>query len=236
MNILSIMRVRNESRWIAEVITSILPITSNVHIFDDRSDDSTVDICRQLGAVVHPSPFSTLDEARDKNWLLRNVADPLSPDFILCTDGDEILDPNTSHHLRSIPPDPHHRAYSLRILYLWNNRYTIRKDGVYGNFWRPSLFRWSPNLTFRSTSFGGNFHCGNIPSNLGGTISRLPVNLLHLGYMLPEDRLRKFEWYNRIDPGNAQEDEYRHMVQGDVPSILPTDRLVHAGPLTLESL
>jgi hypothetical protein len=60
------------------------------------------------------------------------------------------------------------------------------------------------------------------------------VRLLHYGYLHKEDRVRKFHWYNKIDPNNAFEDQYRHMVIGDV---FPADSSFKwAGPLELRSL
>lgn len=235
LRIISMLRIRNEARWIAEVLESLHPVATEIHVFDDHSDDGTPDICERLGATVYHSPFQGLDETRDKNYLLRKV-DLCSPDFVLCTDGDEILDSATYPALTAAVSDCHFSSFSFRVLYLWNDRHTVRKDGVYGNFWRPSIFRWFPKLTFRSTSAGGNFHCGNIPSNLNGASPKVAVNLLHLGYMLPEDRKRKFAWYNSMDPSNTFEDNYRHMVQGDVPTVPADMRLRHGGPLLLEAI
>jgi hypothetical protein len=62
------------------------------------------------------------------------------------------------------------------------------------------------------------------------------VRLYHLGYMCPEDRLRKYQWYNTIDPENESEDRYRHMVQGDIPEVPAHLKLKHAGPLRLVRL
>jgi len=60
------------------------------------------------------------------------------------------------------------------------------------------------------------------------------VRCLHYGYMRPEDRLRKYEWYRNMDSGADLEDGYRHIVIGD---IFPADsRFRYAGPLKLEAL
>jgi hypothetical protein len=34
--------------------------------------------------------------------------------------------------------------------------------------------------------------------------------------MHAEDRIRKYHYYNTIDPNNEFEDQYRHMVIGDI--------------------
>ena len=108
---------------------------------------------------------------------------------------------------------------------------------------------------FKTTGSKGNLHCSSIPQEFLGHAKMhgrlVAVNLgqqegdpvpmvfddtclLHYGYMLREDRARKFRWYNRVDPGNETEDYYRHIVQGDV--VGKDERLKWAGPLVLEPL
>lgn len=100
---------------------------------------------------------------------------------------------------------------------------------------RPSLFRTARGLRFQTTTCGGNLHCSSIPQQLLRHSIRAEIKLHHLGYMHRADRLRKFEWYNRVDPNNTAEDCYRHVVQGDVPEVPADMKLRHAGPLTLKA-
>ncbi|HEX4278309.1 MAG TPA: glycosyltransferase family 2 protein [Bryobacteraceae bacterium] len=232
MNITGMLRVRDEARWIERVIASIQPLCTRIVVMDDHSVDGTRELCARIpGVEALRSPFEGLDEARDKNWLLDQVG---PSEWILAIDGDEVLAPGAQTALFAAMNSPA-TCLSLPILYLWDSEDQIRVDGVYGRFRRESAFR--PNgARFESTRHGGNFHCGNVPSALRG--ARQPVNapLLHLGYMNREDRLRKFSWYNEQDPGNAGEDSYRHVVQGDIPEVPATATLRHAGPLQLEAL
>lgn len=235
MKICALLRVRNEGRWLAEVLTSIAPLCSELHLLDDHSTDDTADIARSHGAVVCPSPFEGLDETRDKNWLL-DQAMRGEPQWLLMIDGDEILEPGGAEKLRAHAADPTVNALSLRVLYLWDSRDQYRADGVYGRFTRPSMWRAFPGQRFRSTRNGGNFHCGNTPYMPTARVRRTDVALLHTGYMLREDRVRKYEWYNQQDPNNLGEDRYRHVAQGDLPEIPASARLRWAGPLELRAL
>lgn len=234
--IVGMMRVRNEARWIRAVVSSILPLCERVLILDDRSEDSTPDICRALGdrVTVIPSPFSGLDESRDKNYLLGEV-ERTAAEWCLCIDGDEILEPSGPERIRAELVAPGHDCYALRVLYLWNAPDTVRLDGVYGRFRRPSLFRLGSGARFQATGCGGQFHCGNVPSGMSSTGS-LEVRLFHLGYLCRSDRIAKYRWYTEADPDNEVEDCYRHMVQGDLPEVPPHLRLKHAGPLKLGRL
>jgi glycosyltransferase involved in cell wall biosynthesis len=85
------MRVKNEARWIRRSIESIRPLCETVVVFDDNSTDETADICRSMdGVLLVRSPYTTLDEIRDKNDLLLKVSQ-FVPDWVVMIDGDEIL-------------------------------------------------------------------------------------------------------------------------------------------------
>lgn len=247
------LRIKNESRWIEEVLSSILPVCSRIFVMDDHSTDDTFPIISRMAdsdprLVPFRSPFYTLDESRDKNFMYDTILECAEylpdasgyrwPEWLLCTDGDEVLDSRDIDLLRSLMTDhPDVVAWKLRILYLWNDRQTRRTDGVYERFARPSLFRvFNPSFRFQSTPWGNgaNFHCSSIPQELLYQAQWSEVRLKHLGYMEREDRLRKYEWYNQIDPKNPAEDEYRHIVQGDVPEVPAEQVRMHAGPLRLE--
>ena len=236
MSLVGMMRVKNEDRWIERVATSILPACNRLIIFDDHSTDRTVEICRGLGSKVEviESPYAGLDEARDKNYLLAR-AGSLAPEWILHIDGDEEMEPGGCEeiaHLITRPDGPD--AYQFQILYLWDREDQIRVDRWYKDFRRPSLFRARRGQQFRSNN-GAGFHCGNIPSGMN-SCGNCGVRLRHYGYMMREDRIRKYEWYNAPDkqPVPPVEDGYRHMVVGDL--FPATSAFRWAGPLELRDL
>lgn len=234
--IVGMMRVKNEARWISAALISMADACKRIHVLDDHSTDETAKLCQNFGdlVVVHPSPFEGLDESRDKNWLLERIrGSEKTATWILAIDGDEVL-ANPREVIASAECGAID-CYSLRILYLWNTPDVVRLDGVYGRFWRPSLFKLRAGDRFRSTGNGGNFHCGNVPDRFESSLYS-HARLLHFGYMDPEDRRRKFAWYNEIDPGNVKEDCYRHMIQGDEGGPAAGTTLKHAGPLVLRKL
>jgi glycosyltransferase involved in cell wall biosynthesis len=230
MRIIGMMRVKNEARWIARSIESILPVCNEVLVMDDHSTDGTPEICAALAGVqVLRSPFEGVNEMRDKNWLLEQAG---AADWILAIDGDEVLAPGDAAAVRAAM-NTSYQCLSMRIVYLWNSENQARIDGVYGDFRRESAFRPS-GARFCGTSAGGNFHCGNVPIGLRQKRHPIEATLLHLGYMNREDRLRKYAWYNAQDPRNGAEDGYRHMVIGD---LFPADSaFAHGGPLRLEAI
>lgn len=244
----AILRIKNEARWIKEVVRALQPLCEAIHIFDDHSTDDTAEICDKLGAgvMVYRSPFTGLDESRDKDFLLQRVIETIPADqfgadsqhFVCCIDGDEVLAPGHQTILRETVARGGF-AWRLRVVYLWDSPQQWRADGVYANFCRPSVFRLiNPRFRFQKTPFGNgaNFHCSSIPQEMLHHGAVCDAVLLHLGYMYREDRVRKYEWYNLIDPHNEGEDCYRHIVQGDIPQVPADARLKHAGPMRLAIL
>jgi glycosyltransferase involved in cell wall biosynthesis len=255
-----LLRVKNEARWIQRVIRSIWPVCDEVIVLDDHSTDGTAHLAEDAGIdwltnpvetllpkptagkfrypIVHRSTFSNMDEARDRDVLLQlawEVGARIG-DYCLMVDGDEQACREDLPEIEKFVNAgldcgmPH-------IIYLWNDEHTVRVDRWYAQMIRPSLFRLtSRDLAFKRTGSGqgANMHCSSAPWQLLPASIRMPVRLLHYGYMLPEDRVRKYHWYNEKDPGNELEDRYRHMVIGD---LFPADSVFKwAGPLELKPL
>lgn len=239
------MRVKNEARWIGRVIDSVKAL-GPVYVMDDGSTDDTYLIARDHGARLLPSPYACdpLDECRDKNFLLSVVKAEAEPDWILCIDGDEELEPAGIEKIRKACESGRADVFSLRVLYLWDGVDQIRFDRKYSGLARMSLFRVIDGLSFKSmyadvpgTVCHTGMHCENAPLTGGNLVAdTLNAYLLHYGYMLKEDRIKKYEWYNRVDPNNEIEDCYRHIVQGDIPEVTADAILKHAGPLELRRL
>jgi glycosyltransferase involved in cell wall biosynthesis len=219
---LGAMRIKNEARWLHEVLTRALDLCSEIYVLDDHSTDDTPLICTSFKDRVKlfPSPFQGLDEARDKNYLLEKVI-AARPDWVLWIDGDEVLERNGAELLRQAVADGAGdvAAFRLRIAYLWDDCRQVRVDGLWGRFMRPSFFRLQgqplEQVRFPTSYAAGNFHCGNVPGGLVGEVRPIDVRLKHYGYLTRRQRQAKYDWYTRIDPNNQREDEYRHLV--DIP-------------------
>lgn len=256
MQIVGMLRVKNEARWIERSLSSILPVCDRVLVMDDHSTDDTPALCAAFPRVtVIDSPFADLDECRDKNWLLEQVR---GADWVLCIDGDEMLN-GAQKLVQAMTTDA--ESVSMRIPYLWDSEDRIRIDGVYGKFRRHSAFRPRDYVYTSATARG--FHCGNVPFRARLQATTVDAQLLHFGYLQAADRARKYAWYNAQDPGNQVEDRYRHIAAGlDIshaeligmqkqfraesglaelrqnellpPAPSEMDRTAHAGPMTFE--
>jgi glycosyltransferase involved in cell wall biosynthesis len=239
----AMLRIHNEERWIREVITSTFQLCDRVFVMDDHSTDDTRFIIEALarrypGKVsVLYSPLEGLNESRDKNWLYDQIIADCKPEWILCIDGDEVLEGPASDAIRkTIDIYPEVQSWALKIEFLWNAVDRVRVDRIYGDFWRPSLFRAFHEIPgvpdsrrllqefrFQSTPFGRhvnsdkpNLHCSSVPQRLIHGFKRIPARLKHYGYMERAWRVAKLDYYTSIDWENLAEDCYRHMCQGDV--------------------
>lgn len=244
--IVAALRVKNEARWIAEVLGA-LSWCDKTYLFDDSSTDDTGSIALACGATVLASPFKDFDEARDKEYITRQIAREYPESaYVLMLDGDEVLEPEGERLIREdIDLHPAGPCWTLPVVYLWNSRDQWRTDGVYGHFTRPSLFRLGTQHSFRLTANAGHMHCSSVPAAYLGRGVAGRARLLHLGYMDKADRIRKWKYYNGIDGKNRTEGfdplhpergAYPHIVQGDVPEVPADARLMYSGPLTLRPL
>lgn len=242
------MRVKNESRWLKRCINSVISLAGpNVFVMDDESTDGTYELAQSLGVNVYDDPFAgePLDETRDKEWLLQRVKECCDPDWILCIDGDEELEPDGAEMIRRIlSTNPDVDVFALNFLYLWDSFDQIRVDGRFSSLGRESLFRAKAGISFKSYYEGKDgedprchvgLHCGNAPVTEGRR-QPINVNLLHYGYVFREDRIRKYRWYRSIDPDNPLEDNYRHIVIGDLPEFPKDMKMQFGGPLKLIKL
>lgn len=233
--IVAALRVKNEGRWLGEVLDALKPICRHIFVFDDHSTDDTVEVAQKHGGYVISTPFEGLNEARDKTFLSRQIINSISDGhWVLMVDGDEVLAPWSAAKVQEAAAVQGAIAYDFRVRYLWNDREHVRVDGVYAKFRRPSMFKLREDCSFMRSGAAGNFHCSSVPQSQIGRCQPADVDLLHLGYMDAADRVRKYEWYNALDGRNPNEDGYRHMVVGD---IFPADAAFrHGGPLKLEAL
>ena len=94
------MRVKNEARYIARAIQSILPLDGKIIVLDDGSTDSTSDIISSFdGLDYHRQDDMGMDEGRDRTFLYKEAL-KLEPGWIFTLDGDEELDSATPERMK----------------------------------------------------------------------------------------------------------------------------------------
>lgn len=221
--IVTMLRIKNESRWIVKVLESISSFSTDIVVLDDGSTDNTLEICKNFSQVVdiHQQSNLPFDETRDKNILLK-MALKRNPDFVLTLDGDEIFPPNIKklllEELEVIYPEA--PMYEFQVLTIWDKLNQYRYDGIYSNIWAKKLIRLSKqpeHLHFEGTDFPNNAHCPAVPQNANGWSNsiRSKVKIFHYGNYDHDLRQQKYKFYATYAPDSKIFDNYVHIISGN---------------------
>ena len=202
-NIVALCRVKNGGEIFHKCLTKVASMVDTVIVFDDNSTDNTPEIAQKFSNVVyHKSEWNTLDEARDRQWLL-DKARELKADWCWIFDHDEVPSDKLYQNLRNIVEtvSPEKDLICFKREDFWDNDKQVRLDGVWGTFWQGRLFRLRKQNVVKSNDVKGdaNFHCtahGPIPQQC---IEYLPYKIWHYGNMTAQERLRKYLWYTKSD-------------------------------------
>lgn len=203
--LLAHMVVRNEAdRYLDCVLTALSPYVHEIHVYDDLSTDASPQIAGAFGARVTrrlpsvPAFLTHEGEFRQAAWrAFEEELRPCSDDWVLCLDADEVLvapdgllpaieaaGPCSSV---VVPiPEVFGQADSGEVL--------VRVDGFWAGLEQPRLIRYRDGGTFRNAAMG----CGSTPSYSSVDVQSMEnagVQLLHLGYLDPLDRIDKHNRY-----------------------------------------
>jgi glycosyltransferase involved in cell wall biosynthesis len=195
------MRVKNEERYIAHAIQSILPLDGKIIVLDDGSTDGTPDILSSFdGLDYHRQDDLPMDEGRDRTFLYRKALE-LEPDWVFTLDGDEELDSATPERMhRAIERCPDEvNVFEMFLAVMYG-----------GRSWRGPRSAWKMGRLFRvrdavedyefTSGYGNNLHCGCVPEMRAFHRERLNAWIKYWGYENPEAVARKLEFYKEHDP------------------------------------
>lgn len=215
------MVCRNEaSRYLDAVLAWHMPLLDGIHVYDDRSDDDSVELalahsCEVTRRPTHvPAFLSHEGRFRDHAW--RSFEDTFRPtqdDWVLSFDADEFLISGaaTFRHVtnddRKVLMDecvnaaPDVRGLLLQIPEVFAlDPLQVRVDGYWGGITAPRLFRYQPLGTFQDTAMG----CGAEPTYVADSlVEPISLKLMHYGYADPVDRHEKYLRYSSLSHGAA---------------------------------
>lgn len=183
---------------------SFIDHVGGVAIYDDRSEDDTVDLAKSLGAVVGVRPVGAKafleDESRfrEDGWrFFERALRPAEGDWVLLVDADEIvvgpknIQQNTQ---RADTLGVSGLSVAIQEVFGWgpDRIPLVRVDGFWGQISGIRLVRYQPHGVFASSSLGG----GSAPTYALGRAKAVDVSLLHYGYANEVDRLTKHSRYS----------------------------------------
>lgn len=204
--------VRNEAhRWLEAVLSSLDGAVDAVHVYDDLSTDRSDVLAASAGAIVTrrlpyvPSWAEDEGACRQAGWnAMEEALRPGTGDWILAIDADELLVSSPEGLAPAIDKAEYDDALAVtvpipEIFGLDYHRPNLaqplaRVDGFWASLAQPRLVAHRPMSVFRTMKRA----CGSVPAYaLEGRRSHhnRGVELLHLGYVDPEDRQEKAKRY-----------------------------------------
>jgi hypothetical protein len=208
MRVLGHMVTRNEfSRYLAESIIHLRSIVDDLFVWDDQSDDGTLEYLRAVDVEVRRRRDGQLSFAehegafRQAGWdALGRTLCPTADDWILCVDADEFLVTELGEH-RSVrevldaeiaATDTGSLTFPVAEVFATDRgRPLVRHDGFWGAISACRAVRWRPAGLFRAEREG----CGSVPDDWKRT-TRSELTLLHYGYARTRDRVIKHARYS----------------------------------------
>jgi hypothetical protein len=216
MRLIGHMVTRNEmDRWLNSTLPWLAELChGNVAIYDDQSDDDIESYAGRLGVSFKRRPDgmpSFADNEGDFRWAgwqaMERALMPRQGDWILAVDADELLVTNQAgvglddvrlQLLDAIgqAEEAQQRTVSFEVAEVfafddmgWP---LVRTDGYWGGITACRLAKWHPQGVFQPQKEGG----GSLPSSWPrATRVHDHLQLLHLGYARPEDRIAKRHRY-----------------------------------------
>ncbi|MCX8130421.1 MAG: glycosyltransferase family 2 protein [Clostridia bacterium] len=199
------MIVRNEGkRYLRRVLEEHRSYIDEAVIIDDGSTDDTVQICCEVlkGIPVRLvqnkiSKFSNEVELRKQQW---EETVKTNPDWILSLDADEVFESRFRHEIRKMIEQNDVDLYLFRLYDFWNDTH-YREDNYWiGHYiYWPFLVKYRKDYSYRWQNTPQ--HCGRLPRNVMDLPSkRSELRLKHLGWIDPDERIRKYLRYMELDP------------------------------------
>jgi GT2 family glycosyltransferase len=159
----------------------------------------------------------TFDERRDRNDLL-TMAKEAKMDWVFSLDADEVVEDKVDRkYIEKLinTSDPMCQGYAVHYYTFWNDEQHFNSGDVWKNMCGNRLVRLTgdPKIFLGAKS---TFHVGNIPF-VPSDMSRISsIRIKHYGYVHPEQRQRKYEWYERMDTDKNEaligHKDYRHLI------------------------
>jgi glycosyltransferase involved in cell wall biosynthesis len=129
-----IIPVRNEARNLPRCLQSLGEV-GEVIVVDSQSTDTTVEIARQFGAQIVQFHYQG-GWPKKRQWAMDNL--PLSHDWILLLDADEVLNPELTSEIRRAIQSTEINGYYIALRMYFLGRVLRHGDA---SFWKLSLFR-----------------------------------------------------------------------------------------------
>lgn len=216
MRIIGLMVVGNEAeRFLEPCLQWLTPMVDDLLVYDDQSEDASMEIAASTGAVVvrrdDSIPAFLTDESEFRGAAWTHVETRLKPtrsDWVLAIDADEFVvsvqgDAAGALHA-AIDAAESESCSSVElpvaeVFGVHDHRLQIRTDGQWDKIRATCLGQWRPGLGFPRKKLG----CGRLPVMPGPALRYGDPCIVHAGYLRPQDRPVKRLRYSRAGHGGS---------------------------------
>ena len=166
-------------------------------------------------------------EDYERNWLLQEALKMQAKgeaDWCISVDDDEIYEDKFVERCQAMmnPSNPETLGYWFRWRTIWDvidGQEYFRADSTFGHFQNYRFFRLIPGQVITSTHPEGH-HCGSAPIIPKENLAWTSLRVKHLGYDSPEQRQKKYEFYqandNFKDARSIGNKDYGHLIDKEV--------------------
>jgi glycosyltransferase involved in cell wall biosynthesis len=186
-SISAVIIAQNEADCIAQAVQSCLPFADEVVVVDGGSEDETVEIARQAGAVIYHNPWPGY--AKQRNY----GACEAKHDWIFVLDADEVVDDTLAASLNDWKRQPQLQARA----------FSINRIGDFLGVWLSSRPETHVRLYDRH-----RFHFPDVlvheAVNVGNDrVIKLPGTVFHPGFRTISELVQRFNTYTDLDARKA---------------------------------
>lgn len=208
---------READRYMRETLEEFKRLCDETIIATCHATEKEISLIEEYGFHHYEDNREWGKEQPNIKTDLLTKAGGLKPDWIVALDMDEVFAPEfTREALEELAKGDEIGWYFL-IVNLYNDRDHFAHSVGIQRFWNIRLYKYLPEygLQFQRKAL----HCGLAPPIFYQYGWHAPFYVEHYGLMLPEDRRRKAERYDKYDPkaqmkGKVYYDELRK----DLPS------------------
>jgi hypothetical protein len=240
MAIFGSLVIKNEAdRYLEACLRHMRPFLDDLFVWDDQSDDASVEIASEYGRVVVrpddvPAWIEHEGNYRFAAWQeFERTISPEEGDWVLSFDADEFLvcveDDFSDVRQKLVEATAyadHHGKVGVVLpfpeIFGTKHRDTlmVRTDGLWDTIRGPRLFRYQPNGVWSNKAMG----CGSEPTYVSrGTVStqNLELTMLHLGYADPGDHAERHARYSELFDHGHNNKHIQSIIT--TPTLVPWD-------------
>jgi len=197
IRIVACLMGHDDDNYIDLVLDDLEKYTNEIYVnLNDATKTVEKAVLKRLGKGVEEVIYTTNSGLRWSQGKVRDdtisMLDDIRPDIVLFPDSDETYPKNLKEQLRVFWEDEEKVTFWFRLLYMWDDNKHYRNDGIFRTIHHVRAFKWQPNITYLPKYAG--YACPTSFRELERkTQYHSTAPTFHWGYMLEEDRIRKYK-------------------------------------------